>query len=603
MKKLFKILLITVLTVISGIVMFGCGGSGFEASLKNWGEVESVNGFVAQTKNNVYFINGIGDSSLDNSFGNPVKGALVGIAKSDLVAGKLDKAEIVVPKLFVASDYNAGLYVDGDYVYYGSPSTRKEASGSIATGYLAFEKTKLDGSATETFFTIKGLASEYRFAKVGDSVMVLYYDEEDLAIKQYNFNNGETKVIVKKDEKAESESLKDYKFIESEDCSSATVVYSTTIYSEKYYADKADKGNYNRATYPYNKMYSYTIGGEVNNVNGQTANKTYAITYTDGEFVFFTETDISGKEKVFGAKASEVMDATKWVEINDKTALATSTYIVSLTEVYKFSSEENIIYKSTLVGKEELVRKTIAKVTSVSGLIKIVDNNVYYYNTEKEICRVEMNNADAKLERVSKGISTATFYAPEFITVGEKDYMLYVDASSAGASYVAIINLTDATISVDESGENDVNYLEGNAYIGVRTNEDEASLITSYITEATKDGELEYEIKADGTLEFKKADFAISAYEALDESVKKLITEENVNKISNMKKAKELASKYYKLKAITYNSGSVVKADYDVAKAYRTTLINEKVYEAVRLLVPEDFKYYYQETVKFFENK
>ena len=50
------------------------------------GEVVSNGGFVVEKGNYVYFINGVEAYSSDNTYGTPVKGALMRIAKSDLEA-------------------------------------------------------------------------------------------------------------------------------------------------------------------------------------------------------------------------------------------------------------------------------------------------------------------------------------------------------------------------------------------------------------------------------------------------------------------------------------------------------------------------------------
>ena len=107
MKKLFK-LVVLALCCAAMFMAVGCGGSEFKrTTLTDWGALKSDGGFVAETENYVYFINGQADYTADNSFGAPVKGSLMAIKKSDLTSGELGKVEIVVPKLFAATDYNA----------------------------------------------------------------------------------------------------------------------------------------------------------------------------------------------------------------------------------------------------------------------------------------------------------------------------------------------------------------------------------------------------------------------------------------------------------------------------------------------------------------
>jgi hypothetical protein len=88
-------------------------GSNLSLAPSKAGSLVENGGFIAETENYVYFINGMADSNADNTLGTPIKGALLVAEKSNL-----SKTEIAVPKLFVASNTSAGLFIDGEYVYY-----------------------------------------------------------------------------------------------------------------------------------------------------------------------------------------------------------------------------------------------------------------------------------------------------------------------------------------------------------------------------------------------------------------------------------------------------------------------------------------------------
>ena len=132
MKKILTKLICTMLVVCllcsSLIACANNNWSGSNISLRpaNAGSVVENGGFIAETENYVYFINGMADSNADNTLGTPIKGALLVADKSDL-----SKTEIAVPKLFVASNSSAGLFIDGEYVYYGTPSTEKDKKGNV----------------------------------------------------------------------------------------------------------------------------------------------------------------------------------------------------------------------------------------------------------------------------------------------------------------------------------------------------------------------------------------------------------------------------------------------------------------------------------------
>ena len=82
MKKFFKGLLLLSLLLCLTLGAIGCGNTGWKkedvtVSLPNQIIQSSNGGFVAESDNNVYLINGMGSSTTSNSFGAPIKGSLV----------------------------------------------------------------------------------------------------------------------------------------------------------------------------------------------------------------------------------------------------------------------------------------------------------------------------------------------------------------------------------------------------------------------------------------------------------------------------------------------------------------------------------------------
>ena len=66
-------------------------------------------GFAVEKGNYVYFINGAEEYTASNKYGDVVKGALMRISKTDLLNKDYSKTVTVVPMLFVAQNYNAGI--------------------------------------------------------------------------------------------------------------------------------------------------------------------------------------------------------------------------------------------------------------------------------------------------------------------------------------------------------------------------------------------------------------------------------------------------------------------------------------------------------------
>ncbi len=145
-------------------------------------KVSSNGGFLAETGDYVYFINGVAANTDDNTFGEVVKGSVQRISKSDLDAGNYQNVDTIVPLVVYSGSYEAGIYIYGDYIYYTTPSIERNADGEILNSYLDFKRTKLDGSETMTdyFFQSTDNTIDYRYVEVDGEVYILYALSEDL---------------------------------------------------------------------------------------------------------------------------------------------------------------------------------------------------------------------------------------------------------------------------------------------------------------------------------------------------------------------------------------------------------------------------------------
>jgi hypothetical protein len=184
-------------------VTAGCGKTNFKMTAPveadynaNEGKVQSNGGFAVEKGNYVYFINGVESNTADNTYGKVEKGALMRITKAQLAAGEYGKADVVVPSLFVAQDYESGVYIYGDEVYYATPTTDKNLEGQVENGYIDFKSANLKtGKVMEgKFFHIPASGAKYRFVQEGDIVYCLY--EEDGVLKSFNTQNRKTTVLV-----------------------------------------------------------------------------------------------------------------------------------------------------------------------------------------------------------------------------------------------------------------------------------------------------------------------------------------------------------------------------------------------------------------------
>ncbi|MBQ8658833.1 MAG: hypothetical protein IJ506_06830 [Clostridia bacterium] len=246
-KKIISILAATTL-ISSALALTACGDESYTGK-KLDGYVSSANaafsngGFAVQKDDFVYYINGAEDYAVSNEYGEVKKGALMRISNADLAAGSYEKAQTVVPMLLVSQDYDSGIYIYGDYVYYATPTTDKDVeSGQTRTDYIDFKRAKLDGSwaMKDYYFRLDDNSASFRFVEEGEgenkTVYCLY--EEDGALKSFNTKTKKTAVLV--------EGATEYVY-DMTDLTNGTVYYTMGV---TYNIDSAQS-----SSAPYNQLY------------------------------------------------------------------------------------------------------------------------------------------------------------------------------------------------------------------------------------------------------------------------------------------------------------------------------------------------------------
>ena len=631
MKKFIAIIISVLLLIGASIGLVACGKDKPTTTLTNWGAIKSYGGAIAETENYLYYINGMGASTDDNTYGKPVKGALMVVDKSTIGTDEV-KTEIVIPKLMVASDYNAGIYLFGEgeetYVYYATPSTSKDSSGNVAKDSLAFCRTKLDGTGTEEFITIKGIGTSYRLAEKDGEVYIVYYDEEERELISYNTAKKEKIVIANIDEETTEASvlpngtrvylsLSTYRF--GGNGSDVQVVFTMTAYAENYFPEKAeDEGDdYVRATESFNVMYAYSVGDEkdANGIYGKMINcgeakdATYEFVLVEDGYLFYTEKDLVGKTKTYALALNDIESGATLIKNPDY--VGANIVIESLDEIYYNDSEKSVVYRTSLIRDDAKIKTTIIAGGKASSLLFVHEGFIYYFASSAKIARYSLG-ADAREEIVTDDVASSTWYLPQYFTIGESDYLFYMDTSTVGSSYIEYVNISNQAVLDDgedeETTDDDFYKLEGQTFIGIMTAKDAANkAITTIESIASKD--LEYEVDENGVLSFTALAEAKAELDKLSPESKEEISDTLNDKLARIEKAQTLARLYYALKDYkTYDDMTdALKADfkkaYEEAKAYRQELINEKdsEYTAIRELVKEEIKGLFQEAAKLFE--
>lgn len=211
----------------------------------------SNGGFAVEKDGYIYFINGPETVSADNKYGTPVKGSIMRISVDDLDNGNYNSAETLVPQIAYSTNYDTGLFVYGDYIYYGTPSTNRNSDGVIQSSNIEMKRTKLDGSESmkDSYVTFPSAAYNYRFVEVEGVVYLMYAATSETL---YNESTGVTNLhsynTVTGVDTLLAYNILDYVF-DAEDKTNPRVYYTMSVY---------DYSGTSNTAYSYNQVYTVT---------------------------------------------------------------------------------------------------------------------------------------------------------------------------------------------------------------------------------------------------------------------------------------------------------------------------------------------------------
>ena len=210
-----KKLLIAIISIIMATCVFtGCGDSVKPLANVGGEVVASSNGTFAVEKGDyVYFINGQEAVTVENEFGDVQKASLVRIKTSDLAKHKYDienvddfapaTIETVIPKLFISASYKTGVYMYGDYVYYATPSNRKDKQSNVLNKQTQFYRFNLKTGKQDDYIAIsEDNTVEYRFVENNGTVYLAFtksVTEDEVTTKSLCVYNADTRKEIKLD--------------------------------------------------------------------------------------------------------------------------------------------------------------------------------------------------------------------------------------------------------------------------------------------------------------------------------------------------------------------------------------------------------------------
>lgn len=279
MKSNFKrVLALALATVSMGslVAMTGCSKNAYKGDpiddYVSGKDPYSNGGFAVQEGDFVYFINGAEDYTAPNEYGEVEKGALMRISTADLASGNYENVKTIVPSLFAAQNFGAGIYIFDGYVYYATPTTDKNiTTGEAESDWIDFKRAKLDGSEgamSDFYFRLSDNTSNYRFVKEGNVVYCLY--EEDGALKSYDTVNKVSRTLV--------EGVETF-YYDTKDATNPNVYYTMSV--------TMDIDSDNARTFSYNQLYSVNAAARVSET--KTENGKVSYTVQDGKTYSFSE--------------------------------------------------------------------------------------------------------------------------------------------------------------------------------------------------------------------------------------------------------------------------------------------------------------------------
>lgn len=435
-----KLLLTVSLIMISLMIFTGCNSMkwGPVTGAKGSDPVSSNGGFLIEKGDYIYFINGAAAYTEDNTFGTPIQGALLSVPKNDLSA----EPSVVIPKLMVAGDKTSGVYIFGDWIYYATPSTGKDKTGTVQSAYLDFCRTKLDGTKTEKFFHLSTNTLVYRFVEVDDTVFVVYHDTN--TIYTYNTKTEERLTLA--------EGIGTYAF-------SADENYQYVYYTKVVVLDEENSVRAN-----YNKVYKCKVGetggseilsgvpkGEANPGATSSTGLIFTIISHEKGVLYYScaYVDNTSNRGVYALRDSAVTDNA----INNAETVAvkiSDSKVQSASLKLGFDQDgKNLgyLYSDTTVGIVHYVLKSDGSkdrnvvVDETTSTLLFVKDGYLYYSSGKDLRRVKYDvygQLKQDAEVITENLYNSSWYKPEIVgnniffcdSTDTYNYVRYVDLTS-----------------------------------------------------------------------------------------------------------------------------------------------------------------------------
>lgn len=459
MKKLL-ILLIAILTL--SFCLTGCNDKSVDPVGDVGGSVnlETNGSFAVEKGDYLYFINGMGSSTQSNNMGDVTKGSLCRVKIANIGASD-SKVEVVIPKLMATSSASNGVFIYDNTVYYASPYSEKDKTGTVRSDYTEFRSFDLETAKSKSICYETNSVSNYFFVKNGSAVYLAY--EYTATV-----DGSETKIFKTVNTKGEEvHKIEKYTALSVASDNSGKVFYVKTAYSKDLDQDEA-----------FSEVYSYVIGGEEEMVfsgcgaNGITrdnrSNEVYKskiLKYSDfsgatvsivkntGSILVIkvtgVDTNYSGSY-YFGLNIQDGVTVANLKEMGRSNAyidraLTATAYFKSLEEVYYVETSDYlkglVKFNYNNLANADHGRVLINKDAFEKNFLFVEGDYMYFGGGSGDYYRLKYLTEGAELRKINgvKAKSTTDWFIPR--AVGNK--FICVLSDGIFGNYVYAFDMTD----------------------------------------------------------------------------------------------------------------------------------------------------------------
>lgn len=464
-------------------------------------------GFVAETNDYVYFINGIESYETEYKDGNVTKGALLRTKKSNLANLANATYETVVSKLLVAGDTDAGFYIFGDYVYYAVSSTENDKTGTTKKDKLNFFRTKLDATDTSKNIVDRDFTNSvtYRYIKSGDGVYLVIHSTDLFVYDAVNGGllfttevNAEDKKYKKDEEKLNADKLSKIDVSEVVFAGNNVYVTSNPINQHLSNPDNIQKDAYHvvyKIDFAGKKLEKIIDGAGTTVIDGDDNYNASGIgvlgvtidllRVADGKLYFsYTSLNtIEGSQPVYMCIPEKDLTniATTWhtkaeyvyTETTSNTAsiFADSSIFYNGKVYYVQADIGLLVYDNT--QKDEPTTDNGVVVFHSSEIMKgatldfvNVESGVpflYFHDASNNYYKFNLNTKEDEF-RINKHAINSAWYKPEVVKSGDKYYFIAVYSGADFKSYSYVIDMAKMKADYDAWEADETEDTEGDFY-------------------------------------------------------------------------------------------------------------------------------------------